>query len=347
MRKLFILLALLAPIWVSASTAKRIISLQGAVLEHHSLEPLPGATIEVLIGDSIILEYESDELGFFEIRFPKIDTFNIAVELGGFHSQFHEGMVISSYKVPHTLDLFLVSNKKEDIDIHCGERCWCINYEHHDWFVDTLPVMFGVIMDEKHKEPLPFVHIWLEVNGEVVRETEADFEGRFFMDSIPVDSANIRMFFMGYSSIRIKKVPFFTNQKWEMEFHLSPIYRHRGCGYRYSYEEWTPPPVDLFAEEQRINDSLALVMPSTEYQDAEVKRSLIGYPNPFKSTIQIDRLPENESVKVVDIMGIVRQTVPVQNQTSVMLDLASLQKGLYFIHYEENGQKKNYAIVKK
>ena len=347
MKKLFILLALLAHLWASASTAKRIIRLQGAVLEHESFEPLNGATIEVLIGDSIILEYESDELGSFEIFFPKIDTYNIAIELGGYHSQYHEGLVISSYKVPHTLDLFLVSNKKESFDLHCGERCWCINYEHHDWFTDTLPVMSGVVMDEKNKEPLPFVHVWLEVDGEVVQESETDFDGRFFIDSIPLDSVNIRMYFMGYSSIRIKKVPFFTNQKWEMEFHLYAYRPYRGCGYRYYYEDWTPPPIDLFAEEQRINDSLALVMPSTEYEDAEVELSLIGYPNPFRSTIQIDRLPENENIQIVDIMGMVRQTIPVQNQTSININLERLQKGLYFIHYEENGQKKNYAIVKK
>lgn len=345
MRKLFILLAFLAPIWVSASTAKRIISLQGAVLEHHSLEPLLGATIEVLIGDSVILEYESDELGFFEIRFPNIDTFNIAVELGGFHSQFHEGLVISSYKVPHTLDLFLVSNKKEDIDIHCGERCWCINYEHHDWFVDTLPILSGLVLDEDTHEPLPFVYVSIWVDGETVDETQTDFDGKFTIDSLPIDSISITMSYIGYRFFRVHKLPVRTNQLWNMEFHMSSYYsRNRYGSY---YDDWTPPPVDLFAEEQRINDSLALVMPSTEYQDAEVKRSIIGYPNPFKSTIQIDRLPENESIKVVDIMGIVRQTVPVQNQTSVMLDLASLQKGLYFIHYEENGQKKNYAIVKK
>ena len=271
-------------------------------MENESLEPLNGANIQVLMGDSIIREYESDEFGFFEIFFPKIDTYNIAIELGGYHSQYHEGLVISSYKIPHTLDLFLVSNKEEKIDIHCGERCWCINYEHHDWFVDTLPVMSGVIRDEKYKEPLPFAHVWLEIDGEVVRETEADFNGRFILDSIPIDSVNIRMFFMGYSSIRIRKVPFFTNQKWEMEFYLSATSRRRGCGYGYYYEEWTPPPIDLFAEEQRINDSLALVMPSSEYQDAEVELSLIGYPNPFMSTIQIDG-GKKQKVRPGDILG--------------------------------------------
>lgn len=338
MKKLYILLLLSS---FSAAHATKVIphlKVDGLVLVNRSLDPLQFVAIQMWIADSMWYEFESDEDGYFEIMIQKPDTFDLKVELGGYHSQIHPGLILESTKVHGRFDIYMIPSKFETIDIHCNERCWCIYHENFDRVIDTLSEIRGLILDENTKQPIPFANISiLKLNGEIYKRVQSDFDGYYHIDSIVTDSFRIHVSDWEHEGISLAKDWFIRGSlKWN-DFLLT-----KRTYYNSYYDEWDEYPIDLFAEEQRVNALLIADIPNTE-----LALSMVGYPNPFQNTLTVERLPENEEIRILDIMGNVLQTIYTQKKSTIRLDLTFLQKGLYFIHYEEDGKDKNYGIVKK
>lgn len=336
----------------SGSGFLRHVTLPGMVLEDETLEPLEGAVIEVYENDSLILTYESDELGVFTIKLNKIDTFDIVVKLEGFHTQHHDSLIIESYKMESSLDIYLISKDKEPKDIHCGERCWCINHEKHDWIKDTTGVMTGHIYDSTNLEPIPFVTILLKIDGLIVDRAQTDFSGYYKLDSIPPDSQNFTIVSVGHWTLRIEKLPIKTAELWHLDIYLDRYERrYFSCGccysrYRY-YDYYHEPPVNLFLEEEEWNEEIDLDSPITSFEEEQEQPGINAFPNPIIDMVTIERLPQLESFKIINHMGIELQIVQTNGNSTITLDLAHLKRGLYYIKYEEQGKEKLYGLVKK
>ncbi len=347
MKKLFILFLFYSFNLVYASKVFTHVKFDGLVIEEETLEPLQFVDIQVWLKDSLWFEFESDEDGYFEVLLRKKDTYDLVIEMAGYHTQKHPGMVVEETKVHGRFDVFLIPSKLDTVDLHCHERCWCIYHENYNRLEDTLSHLKGQLINEESLRPLSYSFVEVFKNGLLIMETQTNYSGKYFIDSIPSDTYSIHFSDFGFKTLVLEKV-WIPNSglKW-IDVHLewTDAYRLRNKEWMDAY--YYTPPIDLFAEEQRMNDSLAAVMPSSEFQEAKIELNLIAYPNPFRTTLILERLPENDEIKIVDIMGNVLKTVATRNKSTVTLDLTSLHKGLYFIHYTEEGKEKNYGIVKK
>lgn len=350
MKKLLLFLAMLSSIHTMASKFKRHVIVSGIVLQETTLEPLKGAEIEVWLTDSLIVKHESDELGSFKISLSHVDTYDIVIHLSGFHSQHHEGLIIESLKVPSSLDIYMTSVKKEAKDIHCGERCWCINHEMHDWNKDTLGILRGKIIAKESKEPLPFVNVLVKKNGLIIRTGQSDFDGNFKIDSIPLDSCEFEIHSIGFMRLIIKKIVIKPAELWNVRVELKDFGSYQNfrcyscCG---GYIDWGEPTINLFAEEKERNEAEDAALPSTVYENSLVEPGIMAFPNPIIDMVTITELPSMDKFRIINHMGIEVAIIKTDHRPFVTIDLSFLKRGLYFIAYEEDGKRKLYGLVKE
>ncbi|MGB1004560.1 MAG: carboxypeptidase-like regulatory domain-containing protein [Salibacteraceae bacterium] len=350
MKRIILLLCIIFSLSTYSSDFKRVVTLTGIVVQDETLEPIEKADIEVWLDDSLILELETDEMGSFKIELSKVDTFDIVVKSTGFHTQIHEGLIIESLRMPSSLDIYMLPIKEEPKDIHCGERCWCVNYEKHDWEKDTLATLKGVVRDKETNEALPFVHVIIKVNGLIVRQTMSDFDGNFKLDSIPIDSCDFKFTTIGYMGLIITKIDVKKTELWDVELLLEDFsnYSNFRCGYS-CYGRYTPPEptIDLFASEKAINDAQDAKSPSAVYQNSIKEPGITAYPNPIMDVVTITRLPKMNQFKIINHMGKELKTIETDERTTITIDLSYLPRGLFFIKYEEEGKSKLYGLVKE
>ncbi|MFT6323961.1 MAG: hypothetical protein ACJAWO_001519, partial [Halieaceae bacterium] len=345
MRKLTLLITLLFHIHTSASDFKRHVILPGMVLQEGTLDPLKNADIEVWLDDSLITQYESNELGLFNIIISRVDTYDVVVKLGGFHTQIHAGLIIESFKPKSSLDIYMTPIKEDPVDIHCGERCWCVNYEKHNWEKDTLVVLKGSIMDKETREPIPFANILIKKDGLIVRVGQTDFDGHFKIDSIPADSCKFQFSSFGSVGLIVVQLNLKQAEVWHVDVLLERYSNYRGfsCGWHGPPINWAGPTIDLFLEEQEINAVIDADLPSTKFEESILEPGLSAYPNPIIDLVTVTEIPQIDQFKILNHMGREILTVLTDFQKVITVDVSLLTRGLYFIEYQEAGKTKLYG----
>jgi hypothetical protein len=64
----------------------------------------------------------------------------------------------------------------------------------------------GKVIDEKTKEPIPFAHVLIELNGKLICETAANFDGKYTIKPIPPGIYDIMTCCIGYNKLYIKDI---------------------------------------------------------------------------------------------------------------------------------------------
>jgi hypothetical protein len=61
------------------------------------------------------------------------------------------------------------------------------------------------------------------------------------------------------------------------------------------------------------------------------------YPNPTNGIVNISRIPETSEILLLNMFGSVLNTIDIEKQKSLTIDLTSFPKGVYFLTYMEDG----------
>ena len=64
----------------------------------------------------------------------------------------------------------------------------------------------GKIIDKESKQPLPFVNVVVEMNGNIVTGAASDFDGEFTIKPIPPGKYDVKASFTGYQPVEVKGV---------------------------------------------------------------------------------------------------------------------------------------------
>jgi hypothetical protein len=83
-----------------------------------------------------------------------------------------------------------------------------------------------------------------------------------------------------------------------------------------------------------------------EEYSISMSKSIETFPNPTTGIIHISELKTIDKLVLLDLGGNVLKTLKTEDNTSMELDLSSFSRGVYFLHYIDQGIPKVKRIIK-
>lgn len=205
----------------------------------------------------------------------------------------------------------------------------------------------GTVSSKANSELLPFVNVVLFQNGNMIRGTQSDFDGRYQISNLRSGKYELRMSYFGYETSTISDITIEDSTTKFVDIKLvenSPI----RCGVVIScccYYIVPAPieqPVDLFEEQEA--DSIDWIG-DFEKPSEEVKVSV--FPNPATSWIVFKELNTIESLTIYNLNGKYIDSYALENRSELRLELTKYQPGTYLAVYTIDGIPKTTTFIKR
>ena len=214
-------------------------------------------------------------------------------------------------------------------------------------------ILKGTVSDSKTGELLPFANVVVELKDELVTGVMSSFDGEFVIKPLKPGVYTVQVSFLGYSTERILNVEILDGVTKTMDFKMgnqSNLNVRRSslsntvttfccCSWTCYVPNIPDSATDLFAEQDSLNDSIDMIMPSFGFSSSIQESGFMAFPNPTDNLMSLTHLPETDEMLFMDINGKVIQTISVIDQTDLTIDLGSLPSGMYLLRFMENGQQ--------
>ncbi len=82
-----------------------------------------------------------------------------------------------------------------------------------------------------------------------------------------------------------------------------------------------------------------------DFSFSDNQNELLIFPNPTKTTATIKNVPENTTIKVIDLLGKVVLEKQTQQSGNVVLDINNIKSGIYAVKYDKNGYTKSQKLI--
>ena len=348
---LFILIAL--PFISLTKQTSPSIKLTGVILDEQTIEPLPFVTIQILQNEILVFETMSDFDGQFIAEVTQEGQYEVRFSSVGFQSEKHLNVPIKGTPIPGFMEVFLDPTGVFLEEHSCHEDCNCVHYELRTIEAPNFQytTLTGKITDSETGEPLPFVKIIVERNGVQVIGGQTDFDGNYIVRPLEAGEYVVKTSYVGFEAAQQKvSVENGLIASWDFQLKSNSDFKSNlvvTCCWRLAYFQPAEPIIDLFAEQDSINDSIQSILPSTIFAKSQIEVGLKMFPNPTSSVINISRIPEIEEMWLADLSGKIVKTIIVNDRKSLSLDLTSFSSGIYFLKYLDGDQSYVSRIIKE
>jgi hypothetical protein len=208
-------------------------------------------------------------------------------------------------------------------------------------------IIKGTIIESETGEPLPFAIVMLTQDGVRIKNTQSDYEGKFFMNEVPAGVYELKVHYLSLQQTLKVDVKGNKNIQLNIDFETTVMVEPVVItGVKKFYERrccfcW-PREIELIREypkDTTENDTALAQMGSPS------DMSLRYFPNPTAGPLTIEIIGKINDITLHDASGrIIDQYYNTANrQLNISLD--TYAPGFYFIKYREGIEMKTGKII--
>jgi hypothetical protein len=211
-----------------------------------------------------------------------------------------------------------------------------------------IPDLYGLVTDAKTGELLPFVNIVIEKDNEMVRGTQTTFEGYYSFSGLEPGLYTLKVSSIGFEPKQLQGIEIIDTEMKEllvkMEQRDMILSNIRVVTYCFRQEEKAPE--NLIEEQELLNANEDKLLPSADFSTKAGITSFTAYPNPTQGVVTLTHLPDAKMMFLIDMTGKIIRTIYLHEEHTITIDMGFLEKGMYLLKYEEEGQHRIKKLMK-
>ena len=355
MKKIILIAMLIIP-FLGFTQAESAIKIKGTITVSETQEPLPFVILLLEINGVVVSRAQSDFDGYYVLEIPRFGTYDLRIIDFDLRSELHQNMLFDKSILYDDLRLNF-ELKSETVHMEgptCHEHCDCLQESYKKMSSE----LAGKIIDSETGEPMPFVNIVVYQGDIQINGGQSDFDGNYKIKPLKPGTYTIKTSSVGYMPVELSGVTIDSNSTAFVDLKMKPsfivlediIIRNYRCGccclICYPDTVNIEPIIDLFAEQDSINDTITAVLPSTLFSKKSQVSALSVFPNPTSGEITIANISGLSEITLMDINGKIMKMIDETDMMQQSIDLSFYKPGVYFLRYMEDGEPKAHRILK-
>ncbi len=211
-----------------------------------------------------------------------------------------------------------------------------------------IPDIYGLITDAKTGELLPFVNIVIEKDNKMVRGTQTNFDGYYSFSGLAPGLYTLKVSSVGFKPQRLQEIEVIHTNMKEVLVKMDQLdmMLRNLCFVSYCFIQEEEAPENLIEEQELLNANEDKLLPSADFSTNATAATFTAYPNPTQGMVTLTHLPDAEMMLLIDMTGKIIRTIYLHEEQTTTLDMGFLEKGMYLLKYEEEGQHRIKKLMK-